>query len=75
MVQLKELLHYGHIMYDKEFKKDNTRIRIIKLTDTLYYTEESNEKELVINLNLMSKCVGIVTPIKMSYSEVLEREG
>lgn len=50
MEDLKELLHYGKIVYDRIFEKDNVRVRIIKYNDVLYYTEKNPKYERVMNL-------------------------
>lgn len=50
MEDLKELLHYGNIIYDRIFEKDNVRVRIIKYNDVLYYTEKNPKYERVMNL-------------------------
>lgn len=56
MEDLKILLHYGNILYDRIFEKDNVRIRIIKWNNVLYYTEQNPKYETVFNLELMAKC-------------------
>lgn len=56
MEDLKILLHYGNILYDRIFEKDNSRVRIIKWNDTLYYTEQNPKQVTVLNLEFLSKC-------------------
>lgn len=56
MEDLKELLHYGKIVYDRIFEKDNVRVRIIKYNGVLYYTEKNPKYERVMNLEVILDC-------------------
>lgn len=60
VANLKELLRYGEILYEREFYLENARIRIIKYDNTLFYTEQTTIREIVISLDILKKCTGLI---------------